>query len=145
MAEQGPITMTQPKTGSFYPNQISGPNHRSLLTPFNLRRVTSEFVLGTAKRRCASVEDNFCAAGRVAGTYSSSTTPGAPNPRTRIAFNPQAASACALLESRSNSSISASSNLIRAAEVFSSRCLTLEVPGIGSITGDFLSSQAIAI
>src|SRR5438045_9480700 len=39
--------------------------------PFNLRRVTSEFVLGTAKRRCASVEDNFCAAGSVAGTYSS--------------------------------------------------------------------------
>src|SRR6516225_1117129 len=57
----------------------------------------------------------------------------------------QAASACALLESRSNSSISASSNLIRAAEVFSSRCLTLEVPGIGSITGDFPSSQGIAI
>ena len=28
--------------------------------------------------------------------------------------------------------------------MFSSRCLTLEVPGIGSITGDFLSSHAIA-
>src|SRR5439155_23737381 len=47
--------------------------------------------------------------------------------------------------SRSSSSIVESSSSIRAAAVFSSKCLTFEVPGIGSITGDFRSSHASAI
>ena len=33
---------------------------------------------------------------------------------------------------------------IEAAAVFSSRCFTLDVPGMGSITGDLFSSQARA-
>jgi hypothetical protein len=43
-----------------------------------------------------------------------------------------------------NSSIVESSRSSRAAAVFSSRCFIFEVPGIGSITGDFLSSHASA-
>jgi hypothetical protein len=45
----------------------------------------------------------------------------------------------------SNASIAESSRSRRAAAVFSSRCFSFEVPGIGSITGDFMSNHASAI
>ncbi len=60
------------------------------------------------------------------------------------AMRPQSA-AQFLFPRCSSSCVVESSSSIRAAAVFSSRCLTFEVPGIGSITGDFRSNHASAI
>jgi len=71
---------------------------------------------------------------------------------TRLVRVPPMVSACEILRpayypfARASISLNSSSlNSMRAAAMFSSRCATEDVPGMGSMLGDRFSSQASAI